>query len=46
VKRATGKDAVQWLSPEECNKVIEMLKAWRKRLNGAGAVAVESGDAI
>ncbi|MDO8431777.1 MAG: regulatory protein GemA [Candidatus Binatus sp.] len=46
VNRATGKDAIQWLSPEECNKVIEMLKAWRKRLDGAEAEAVVSDDAL
>ena len=28
VRRMTGKDAIQWLTPEETNTVIEALKGW------------------
>lgn len=31
VKRQTGIDNPEWLSPEQANKVTEGLKAWRKR---------------
>jgi len=31
VKKLTGRDAIQWLTPQDCNKCIEALKAWRKK---------------
>jgi len=31
VKRMTGVEAIEWLSPEETNQVIEGLKAWSAR---------------
>ncbi|MGH7812680.1 MAG: phage protein GemA/Gp16 family protein [Candidatus Binataceae bacterium] len=35
VKRMTGRDALQWLSPEETNTCIEALKAMLKRAESA-----------
>ncbi len=31
IKRQTGCDALQWLTAEDANKVIEGLKGWRKK---------------
>ena len=36
IRRATGKEAIEWLSPEECSKVIEELKAWHRRVSERG----------
>jgi phage gp16-like protein len=32
VRRQTGRDALEWLSANEANGVIEGLKAWRRRV--------------
>jgi len=32
VKRVTGRDALQWATPGDLNKVIEALKAWLARV--------------
>ena len=32
VRRQTGRDALEWLTAAEANKVIEGLKAWRHRV--------------
>lgn len=34
VKRMTGIDYVQWLCPNNANRVIESLKRWRSRVEG------------
>jgi len=31
IKRMTGVEALEWLTPEQTNQVIEALKAWAKR---------------
>lgn len=36
VKRMTGVDRLEWLTPAQCGKVIEGLKAILKRMEGAG----------
>ena len=34
VKKYTGIDSVQWLPPEQSQKIIEILKQWIKRIGG------------
>ena len=34
VKKYTGIDSVQWLPPEQSQKIIEILKQWVKRIGG------------
>jgi hypothetical protein len=31
IKRVSGCDSIRWLGPSEANKVIEGLKAWKRR---------------
>ncbi len=31
VKKMTGRDALQWLDAQDCNKVIEALKGWKRK---------------
>lgn len=40
VKKLTGRDAIQWLTPQDCNKCIEALKAWRKKFEAKHQQAV------
>jgi hypothetical protein len=37
VKRLTGVEDPRWLTPLDCNKVIEALKAWHRRLDARAA---------
>jgi phage gp16-like protein len=41
VKKLTGRDAIQWLTPQDCNKIIEALKAWRKKFEAKRQPAAE-----
>jgi phage gp16-like protein len=44
VERATGVKALQWLSADQASRVIEQLKAWRKRVS-RGQVAQARAEA-
>jgi phage gp16-like protein len=45
VKRITGIDDLRWLPADECNKCIEALKAWHRRLDQRAAQkAASSGS--
>ena len=45
-KRLTGVDDPRWLTAGDCNKVIEALKAWHKRLNERAAVKRADAPAL
>ena len=34
VKKYTGIDSVQWITPEQQSRIIEILKQWLKRIGG------------
>jgi hypothetical protein len=45
-KRLTGVDDPRWLTAGDCNKVIEALKAWHKRLNARAAQKQANAPAL